>query len=127
MAFSEEGLLKVPPVGDDHVALVAEPPIVPESGTVAPAQIVIGAPASTEADWNLVIVTSLKVPAHVPSISVMVQRNTWTPSGMLPMTVVGELGFCIAIVPCGVTIDHVPISPTPGLLAAMVVLSVQIF
>src|SRR5690554_2457511 len=126
MAFSSAGLLNEPsPPAVDQVALVADPPIVPASVAVVPAQMTSGAPASTEAGVNRVMVTSLKVPAHMPPVSVMVQRNTLSPKASPPTDDVGELGLLKDPEP-EISV-HVPISPTPGLLAASTVLSAQTF
>src|SRR5690606_23421401 len=92
---------------------------------VLPEQIIRGAPASTDAGVNRVMVTSLNVPAQIPPASVIVQRNTLSPKARLPTDDVGEAASLKNPEP-EMTV-HVPISPTPGLLPARIVLSAQMF
>src|SRR5690606_27313724 len=113
-ALSNPGLLKDPSPAVVHVALVAEPPMIPANVALVPEQMIIGAPASTEAAVNRVMVTSLKVPLQIPPASVMVQRNTLSPKARLPTDEVGELASLKDPEP--ETTVHVPISPAPGLL-----------
>src|SRR5690606_2381945 len=92
------------PVPEDvHVALVALPPMVPDSGTGSPAQIVSGVPASTVASGSMVITISSDTATHGPGGSFVGRVSVTVPAALS-----SSLGVYVALRDVALSNDPVP-------------------
>ena len=102
------------PVPPDHVAVVAEPPIVPASVTVLLPHIVCAGPASTVAAGLIVITTLSDAAGHAPagslvvSVSVTVPAATSAADGVYTAFSVLAFGANVPLPPLHVTVIAAP-------------------